>query len=167
MVAAVTSGRRLGLLLLTVVGLLLTQAATATAHSEVRARAPEIDQIVGGVVDHVDIAFWTPIERSTILLLDSDGAQVETGVTTRNAAATVSSIEFDPLETPGTYTVVHSEISADGDEQSATYAFTYDPEAGGRVESLIDRDSGPNWVLLGVIAAVALALVVVLIPRRR
>lgn len=138
---------------------------TAAAHSEVFERAPATGQVVGGTVDRVDISFWTPIESGQITLVGPDGA-IATEEAVLASSGRVITADFDPLTTPGPYVVTHSELSLDGDSQTAQFAFIFDPESDDRVVPLLVGDAGPNWVLLGGISGVILVLAGLFWPGR-
>ncbi len=142
-------------------------AAPALAHAEIRERAPAAGQVLGGDVDHIDISFAGPIERAEIVLLGPDGERIDIGETEVRRNGLIVTAEFDPITEPGLYTVAHRELAADGDEQSDAYGFEYDPDSEGRLESLFERDTGPNWLVLGAIGAVVLVALVAFMPRRR
>ncbi len=136
------------------------------AHSEVFERAPEMGQVVTGTVDHVDISFWAVIESGEITLVDPNGDAVDVGETALAPNGRISSVDFEPLTVEGRYTVTHSELSFDGDFQEASYSFVYNASEGDQVATLIARDTGPNWVLLGVIGGVILVLAGIFWPGR-
>lgn len=144
----------------------LVAVGPAAAHSEVFERAPASGQVVGGVVDHIDISFWVPVASGDIGLLDPDGVPVDVGATTLSASGRIASVEFVPLEMQGTYVVTHTELSEDGDTQTDAFAFTYDPESAEELGSLISRDTGPNWLVLGGIAGLILVLAGIFWPGR-
>jgi len=136
------------------------------AHSEVFERAPEVGQVVTGTVGHIDISFWAEIESGEISLTDPNGDPVIVGETTLATNGRVSSVEFEPLALEGRYTVTHSELSFDGDFQEASYSFVYNASEGDELATLIARDTGPNWPLLGGIAGVILVLAGLFWPGR-
>lgn len=139
----------------------------AFGHAEVRERAPAAGQTLGGRVDHIDLSFFAPIETASISLAGPDGRPVEVGDTVIRRNGLVASVEFEALTEPGDYTVTHEELAADGDEQRAAYGFVYDPDAEDRLASLIERDTGPNWLVLGVIGGVVLVGLLLFAPWRR
>ncbi len=141
-------------------------ASAANAHSEVRQRAPEVGQVLGGSVSHVDILFWVPVSEGETLLFGPDDAPLPVGETELSPSGLVTSVEFEPLTMPGTYVVEHTELAADGDTQTSRFQFVFDPDAEGRLASLIERSSGPNWVLLGGIALIVGALALFFAPKR-
>lgn len=136
------------------------------AHSEVFERAPESGQVVGGVVDHIDISFWVPVSSGNIGLLGPDEAPIEVGPTSLSANGRIVSVEFEPLEQAGNYIVTHTELSEDGDTQTDAFAFVFDPESDRELASLISRDSGPNWLLLGGVGGLILVLAGLFWPGR-
>ncbi len=159
--------RKRGFWVLAITALFWVAAAPIVgAHSEVFERAPETGQVVTGTVDHVDISFWAVIESGEISLVDPNGDAVPVGETVLAPNGRISSVDFEPLTVEGRYTVTHSELSFDGDFQEATFAFIYNASAGDQVATLIARDTGPNWVLLGVIGGVILVLAGIFWPGR-
>lgn len=138
---------------------------TASAHSEVFERAPAAGQVVGGTVDRVDISFWSPIESGVISLTGPDGViDVEDAVLA--SSGRVLTADFEALTSAGPYVVTHSELSSDGDSQTAQFAFIFDPTSDERVVPLLAGGTGPNWVLLGGIGGVILVLAGVFWPGR-
>jgi methionine-rich copper-binding protein CopC len=140
-------------------------ASPAQAHSELRERAPAADSVVGEVT-HIDLLFWTPIAGAEIQLFGPDQVQIETGETTVSGTGLISSIEFDPLTEPGRYAVTHTETSIDTDVQTAAFTFEFDPTSEAVVASLLERPTGPNWVILAGVAGVVLVLAGLFAPRR-
>lgn len=159
-------GRFLRVILLASV-LAVVVAAPAFAHAEVRERAPAAGQTLGGEIDHIDISFDGPIVAAEIALLGPDGEQIDVGETMIRRDGLITTVEFDALTAPGNYTVSHFELAADGDEQRAAFGFVYDPESEERLASLLVRDDGPNWLILGVIGAAVLVGVGLFAPRRK
>ncbi|MGI9607645.1 MAG: copper resistance protein CopC [Acidimicrobiales bacterium] len=138
--------------------------APLAAHSEVRERSPAPGQILGGTVSRVEILFFVPVETAEITIDGPDGP-VDHEPVQLSIAQTVSWVSFQALETPGDYTVTHTETSADGDEQTASFGFRYDPESTVERSPIIAISEGPNWPVLGAIALVVVALVAILAPR--
>jgi len=161
-------GRRLRLgLLILVVSLVasLGLSSTAGAHSEVFERAPALGQVVTGEVDHVDISFFAEVQSGSIALLGPSGELVEVGETVVAPSQRITSVDFAPLVEEGRYTVVHEELSIDGDTQESAFSFVYNATDGDQVATLFARDTGPNWPLIGVIAAVILVLAGIFWPK--
>lgn len=152
--------------LLIVVAVLAVSIPSAGAHADVRFRAPTPNETVGGTVDHIDLQFWAPIASGSIELVGPDGP-IEVGEATLSPSGTINSVDFDPLEVEGTYTVTHTELAEDGDTQTATYDFVFDRSSSERLDSLIERGSGPNWVVLGAIAAAVLVAGFIFWPSRK
>lgn len=151
-------------LVIVALGWILTDQVAA--HSEVFERAPASGQVVGGTVEHVDISFWVPVSSSEILLTDPTGEPVDVGATELAANGRVATTNFSALTEAGSYVVTHTELADDGDSQTAEFAFTYDPSSTARVVPLLERDTGPNWVLLGGLAGVILVLAGLFWPGR-
>ena len=158
--------RRLIFLALVIVPLCSFLVRPLGAHSEVFERAPASGQAVGGTVDHVDISFWVPVATADITLQGPDGEAIPVGPSTLSANKRVASVDFSPLTEPGNYIVTHTELSDDGDTQTAQFGFIYDPDSGEELQSLIARESGPNWLLLGGVAGVVLVLAGLFWPGR-
>jgi methionine-rich copper-binding protein CopC len=153
---------------LAAVALAIGLAATPLfAHAEVRERAPAAGETIGGRVDHVDLSFWAPIESAEITLTGPEGQAVDVGETVIRRSGLITSVEFDPLTVAGNYTVTHAEVAADGDSQRAAYGFVFDPGSDRRLASLIERETGPNWLLLGAIGGVVLIGLLLFAPWRR
>lgn len=142
-------------------------AAPLLAHAEIRERAPAAGQTLGGDVVHIDISFDGPIESAEITLLGPDGEMIDVGETVIRRNGLITSVEFEALTVAGNYTVSHFELAADGDEQRAAYGFVYDPDSDDRLYSLIERDDGPNWLVLGAIGGVVLVGILLFAPWRR
>ena len=158
--------RRWIFLALVMVPLCSFLAGPLGAHSEVFERAPASGQAVGGTVDHVDISFWVPVATADIKLQGPDGEAIAVGPSTLSANKRIASVEFSPLTEAGNYIVTHTELSDDEDTQTAQYGFTYDPDGGEELQSLITRENGPNWVLLGGVSGVILLLAGLFWPGR-
>jgi methionine-rich copper-binding protein CopC len=141
-------------------------ASPLAAHSELRERAPAADSTVGGEVTHVDLLFWTPIDGAEIQLFGPNQDVIEVSETSVSDSRIISSVEFPALTVAGRYAVTHTETSTDGDIQTAAFAFTFDPDSEVLVPSLLERSSGPNWVILAAIAGVVLVAAGLLAPRR-
>jgi len=141
------------------IGLVALFAGPLGAHTEVWQRAPEMGQVVGGTVDHVDISFWAPVERPQMAIIDPDGRAVPIGPVVLEPGGRIVSVEFPPLTVEGQYVVSHSEFDpVDGDLQTTQFGFTFDADSRNEVGSLVVRNDGPNWVLLGIIVGVVLVL---------
>jgi methionine-rich copper-binding protein CopC len=102
-------------------------AAPVAAHSEVEGFSPAPGQDVGGVVDRVEIRFFTPVTDAVVLVEAPDGATI-TG-TTELVDDFLVRFEMAALDQPGEHIVTWRAQSVDGDGQEAAYAFTFDPDA--------------------------------------
>jgi len=140
--------------------------ASLAAHTEVFERSPAMGQAYGGVIDEVQISFWAAIESGEILIEGPNGQQVEVGETRLEQGNRIEVVEFPALVDAGAYVVTHTELAADGDTQTASYQFFYDPDSEREVEPLIGGDDGPNWPMLGIIAGVVLVLAGLFWPGR-
>lgn len=168
-IVIVISRRRLrfGLLLLVAsVVASIGLASTAGAHSEVFERAPAVGQVVTGEVDHIDISFFAAIDDASIALLDPSGEPVEVGETVVADNQRITTVEFAPLVAEGRYTVVHEELSSDGDVQESAFSFIYSATEGEQVATLFAQDSGPNWLLLGGLALIILGVAGFFLPKQ-
>lgn len=145
----------LATILVSLVGIFVGPLA---AHSEVFERAPASGQVVSGVVDHVDISFWTSVDSSAISLIGPGGEFFDVGATTLLSNGRIATVDFAALTIAGKYAVSHTEVSEDGDSQTAVYEFIYHETDGDPLGSLFARETGPNWLLLGGIAGVVLVL---------
>lgn len=140
--------------------------APLQAHSEVFERAPAAGQVVGGTVDRIDISFWAPIAAGEIQVNGPDDQPIAVGDTVLAENLRIITADIPQLDVAGTYVVTHTELADDGDEQTARFAFTYDPTSSERVTPLIARDTGPNWVLLGAVGGAILLLAGLFWPGR-
>lgn len=124
-------------------------AAPVAAHSEVDEFSPAPGQDVGGVVDRVEIRFFTPVTAAVVLVEAPDGSSIPG--TTEIVDDLLVRFDMDPLDQPGEHVVTWRVRSIDGDGQEAAYAFTFDPDA----PPLDDGGSGaPGW--LTVVIAVGI-----------
>ncbi|MCY3631248.1 MAG: copper resistance protein CopC [bacterium] len=110
--------------------LLVVFSDTAEAHAEMRESAPRPTQVVGGMVDRVEMAFREPIrphEANAVALMYPDGTLVLTELAINQRLVRGS---FDPLTESGTYTVIWELLDdSDGDWVREEWEFTYDPSA--------------------------------------
>ena len=120
----------IAIVLALLLSLLVVFSETAAAHAEMRRSAPNPGQVVGGLVDRVEMAFREPIrphEANGVALMYPDGTLVLTGVTINKRLVRAS---FDPLTEFGTYTVIWELLDdSDGDWVREEWEFTYDPSA--------------------------------------
>lgn len=144
-------------LLVAVVGL----ALPAGAHTQIQRATPEPGETVEGRVDFVLLEFLDPVMPTPVIEVSgADGAPVPGLRDARLVADDVARVEFDPIDTAGTYQVDYTFVALDGAAQEGAHQFTV----------LVD-DAGPDaagllaWIVGGVL--VALAVVVVLARRRR
>jgi len=143
-----------------------TFADQVAAHTEVFERSPASGRVVGGTIDHIDISFWAAVSASEIRLTDPLGEPVDVEATELLANGRIATTNFAPLTEPGEYVVIHSELASDADSQTARFSFTYDPSSDARAVALFERDTGPNWVLLGGLGGVILILAGLFWPGR-
>jgi len=136
------------------------------AHTEVWQRSPEMGLAYGGQIDELQISFFAAVDSGEITIVDPTGAPVAVGPTSLAQGNRITLVEFPELTEPGAYVVTHTELAADGDTQTASYQFFFDPGSTNEVESLIVGDDGPNWPLLGIIAAAVLLLAGLFWPGR-
>lgn len=136
------------------------------AHTEVWQRSPEQGLAYGGTVDELQISFFASVSSSEITIDDPNGDPVAVTDTALAQGDRIAVVEFPPLTISGPYVVTHTELAADGDLQTASFQFFYDPSSENEIVSLIVSDAGPNWPLLGVIAGVVLILAGLFWPGR-
>lgn len=167
---AFRSLRRSGLrrvLVVLVVMLSVVLASPLGAHTEVFERAPIAGQAVGGTVDQVDISFWGPVLSSNITLVGPSGDELATDITRLTSDDRIATTTFPELTEEGRYVVTHTELSVDGDLQTAEWFFVLDAESDNRVIPLTSGGGGgPNWVLLVAVSGVVLILAGLLWPKR-
>ena len=162
-----------------VLGLLvsvLSLASRAGAHAEMRRSAPRPTQVVGGVVNRVEMEFREPIqphENDQVVLEYPDGTREQTAVTVNGRLVRG---RFDPLTEPGQYKVIWGLVDeTDNDWTTEEFPFTYDPTAAppewlpeSAAGGSDDGGGSGGTVLLVVIIAVAAALAGWLFwPRQR
>lgn len=140
--------------------------SSVAAHTEVWQRSPEQGQAYGGTIDELQISFFATVTTSEITIDDPNGDPVAVGPTTLARGDRIAVVEFPALAVPGPYVVTHTELAEDGDIQTASFQFFYDPASENEVASLIIGDDGPNWPLLGIIAGVVMILAGLFWPGR-
>ena len=94
---------------------------------------------------------------------------LETDITRLVSDGRIATTTFSELTEPGRYTVTHTELSPDGDIQTAEWFFVFDPESDNRAFPLSAATApggGPNWVLLSGVTGVILILAGILWPKR-
>ena len=137
-------------------------SSTAAAHAEMHRSAPNPGQVVGGVVDRVEMEFRDPIrphQSNGVGLLYPDGTRI---LTTIEVNGHLVRGRFNPLTEPGTYKVIWQLLDdSDGDwNPPEEFEFTYDPAA-----------ASPEWLPAsaaegsgggGGISSSTLALVVII-----
>ena len=156
--------------------LLAVFTSSAGAHAEMVRSAPRPAQVMGGVVNRVEMEFREsirPHESNQVVLVYPDGTREQTAVTVNGRLVRG---RFDSLTEPGEYTVVWGLVDyADNDWTTEQFPFTYDPAAAPPewlpASAAGGSDSGGGiggTVLLVVIIAVAAALAGWLFwPRQR
>lgn len=131
------------------------------AHTEVFETAPVSGLPVGGVVDQVNISFWGEVLTSNISLVGPDGQAVDVANTRLTSQNRIASTTFPELTEPGRYVVTHTELSTDGDIQTAEWFFVLDPTSENRILPVVAGNpggGGPNWILLlGATGAILIA----------
>ncbi len=159
----------LSIVILSIVAFSAVLVTPLAAHTEVFERSPVAGEAVGGTVDQIDISFWAQVLSSNITVVDPNGADMETDITRLVSDGRIATTSFDELTIPGRYTVTHTELSPDGDIQSAEFFFVFDPESDSRALPLSAATSdggGPNWVLLAAVSGVILILAGLMWPKR-
>lgn len=156
--------------------LLVVFSDSAAAHAEMRRSAPNPGQVVGGLVDRVEMEFREPIQphdSNGVALMYPDGTLILTAIEVDGHLVRGS---FDPLTEPGTYKVIWELLDqSDGDWATEEWEFTYDPAAAPPEwlpESAAEGSGGNGGISGGtvtliVIVAVAAVLALWLFwPRR-
>ncbi|WP_420433875.1 copper resistance CopC family protein [Candidatus Poriferisocius sp.] len=152
----------IAIVLALLLSLLAVFSSTAAAHAEMRRSAPSPGQLVGGVVDRVEMEFRDPIrphQSNGVGLLYPDGTRILTMIEVNGHLVRG---RFDTLTEPGTYKVIWQLLDdSDGDwNPPEELEFTYDPAA-----------ASPEWLPAsaaegsgggGGISGSTLALVVVI-----
>ena len=110
--------------------LLTVLGDTAEAHAEMTQSAPRPGQVVGGIIDQVEMAFREPIqdhENNQVVLERPDGTRTQTAATVNGRLVTG---RFEPLAEPGDYKVIWGLVDeVDGDWTTEEFPFIYDPSA--------------------------------------
>ena len=166
----------IAIVLALLLSLLVVFSGTAEAHAEMRRSAPKPGQVVGGVVDRVEMEFREPIQphnSNGVALQYPDGTLVLTALEVNGHLVRG---RFDPLTEPGRYKVIWGLLDqSDGDWATEEFEFTYEPSAAPPEwlpESAAEGSGGSGGisgatVALIVIIAVAAVLAVWLFwPRR-
>ena len=166
----------IAIVLALLLSLLAVFSGTAESHAEMRQSAPRPTQVVGGVVNRVEMEFREPIrphESNQVVLEYPDGTREQTAVTVNGRLVRG---RFTPLTEPGQYKVIWGLVDdADNDWTTEEFPFTYDPTAAApewlpdsAAGSSDDGDGIGGTVLIVVIIAVAAALAGWLFwPRQR
>lgn len=120
----------IAIVLALLLSLLAVFSDTAAAHAEMRRSAPNPGQVVGGVVDRVEMEFRDPIrphQSNGVALQYPDGTLTLTSITVDRHLVRG---RFDPLTEPGRYKVIWELLDqSDGDWATEEFEFTYDPAA--------------------------------------
>ena len=166
----------IAIVLALLLSLLAVFSDTAAAHAEMRRSAPKPNQVVGGLVDRVEMEFREPIQphdENGVALQYPDGTRVLTEIEVNGHLVRG---HFEPLTEPGAYKVIWELLDqSDGDWATEEWEFTYEPAAAPPEwlpESAAEGSGGGGisgaTVALIVIIPVAVVLVVWLFwPRRR
>ena len=150
----------IAIVLALLLSLLVVFSDTAAAHAEIRESAPRPNQVVGGMVDRVEMAYREPIrphEANAVALVYPDGtiALTELAINKRLVRAS-----FESLTESGTYTVIWELLDdSDGDWVREEWEFTYDPSAA-PPERL--PESAAEWSGGGGISGATVALLVII-----
>ncbi len=140
---------------------------TAAAHAEMRRSGPKPDQVVGGMVDRVEMEFREPIQPH-----DSNGValQYPDGTLTLTAIEVDGHLvwgSFDPLTEPGRYKVIWELLDqSDGDWATEVWEFTYDPAAAPPEwlpESAAEGSGGDGGISGGTVALIVIIPVAVVL----
>ena len=166
----------IAIVLALLLSLLVVFSDTADAHAEMRRSAPKPDQVVGGVVDRVEMEFREPIQphnSNGVALQYPDGTLVLTALEVNGHLVRG---RFDPLTEPGRYKVIWELLDqSDGDWATEEFEFTYEPSAAPPEwlpESAAEGSgggggiSGATVALIVIIAVAAVLAVWLFWPRR-
>ncbi len=163
----------LALVLALLFSLLVVMSESAAAHAELQRSAPRPTQVVGGLVNRVDVEFRQPIrphEINRVQLITPAGDTIQTALTYHGRLVRA---RFASLTEPGVYQVVWGLVDdSDGDWTEEQFPFTYQPDAPEPEwlpEPVADDGSGVGrTVLLLVVIVVTVAAGGWLFwPRRR
>ena len=157
--------------------LLVVFSETAAAHAEMRRSAPRPTQVVGGMIDRVELAFREPIqvhESNQVVLEYPDGTRIQTKVTVNSRLVTG---RFEPLTEPGEYKIIWGLVDeTDGDwTRGQDIPFTYDPAAAPPEwlpESAAEGSGGNGGISGGTVALIVIIAVAAVLalwlfwPRR-
>ena len=120
----------IAIVLALLLSLLAVFSSTAAAHAEMHRSAPNPGQMVGGMVDRVEMEFRDPIQphdSNGVALQYPDGTLVLTAIEVNGHLVRG---RFDPLTEPGRYRVIWELLDqSDGDWATEELEFTYDPAA--------------------------------------
>ncbi len=143
----------------------------ADAHANLLAASPAVGQPAGGTIDRVQLIFDEPISELVSSIEGPDGRDVSLTVT--DVSPQQFELLFDPLEIEGIYKVRYEFVSLDTDRVELGHAFEYEvvaPEAlplSGPVLITQGGSSTRQWVVVGIIGGVVLALAERLRRQRR
>ena len=145
--------------------LTLGAVSPLAAHTEVWQRSPAAGQAYGGTIDEIQISFVASVASTEMTMVGPNDEPIEMTELRLESADRVAVAEFAPLTEAGRYLVTHSELAADGDIQTDSFQFFFDPTSSQEVVPLLGQD-GPNWPLLGGLAGVILILAGLFWPGR-
>ncbi|MCY3634882.1 MAG: copper resistance protein CopC [bacterium] len=166
----------IAIVLALLLSLLVVFSETAAAHAEMRRSAPNPGQVVGGVVDRVEMEFREPIQphgSNGVALQYPDGTLTLTAIEVNGHLVRG---RFDPLTEPGRYKVIWELLDqSDGDWATEEWEFTYDPAAvppEWLPESAAQGSGGDGGISGGTVALIVIIPVAVVLagwlfwPRR-
>ena len=160
---------------------MIAATPAAFAHAGLLGTTPAADAVVTASPPQVVLSFDEAVldQGAGILVTDAAGNHYETAGTLTYGGAKIS-IELKPLGDPGTYTVAWRVVADDGDPQSQTYTFDYqpagsattpaatssasDPSASSAAGGTSDSSGGTPWLpfaIVGFVIIVAVAVVLV------
>jgi YD repeat-containing protein len=171
---------------------LLALTSPAFAHAGLVSTSPVADSVVTTSPDQVVLTFDEAVldQGAGILVTDQAGTHYEIANTLHFGGAKIS-IKLQPLGDAGVYTVAWRVVADDGDPQSQTYTFTYQPagnstgatstpSATASVTPSASAPPGNNasdssgsssaalwWVLLAAVVVIVIMGVIVLMRRGR
>ena len=130
-------------------------ATPAAAHSSLGEASPGPGDLVGGTLDSLELVFLDGVSEPAVTLRAPDGTDIDTTVSQPSGLEVRA--EFDALQEPGQYIVDWSLVSADGDDTSAAYSFSFDPNAPPRDELSPSTSSPAVPIALAVLLAIFIA----------
>ncbi len=145
--------------------------SVAAAHANLLASSPAAGQSVGGTVDRLQLVFDEPISELVVRVEAPEGATVEPAI--GQITEQQYDLTFEPLTVEGAYVVRYEFLSLDTDRVELALRFDFDRSAPAALPlsgpMLVPRETTNwwQWLLVGGLAVVVLALAERLRRRRR